>query len=348
MNNTFEDILKRLKEGIDGAESTMEGTWTGDNLQALANELARIYSQDIDTMLEKAFVSTATGEYLTRACSDYGMERNPATHAEVMVTVTGIQGTYNAVQVASDNVIFNVDPFTLPGPDGGTLTVRAVCTESGKVGNVPAGTVDRVLGNSMYITAVTNNRAAEGGYDEETDESLAARTLERIRTPSTSGNIADYRKWALETTGVEKVRVFPLARGAGTVDVVIVGAGNTPAPDVLLEAVADYVGRMRPIGADVRILSAETVNIQVRAKVVAVDGYTARHIAGQFRTALETYVSSLAFNADIVSYMKLVDILFGCDGVADVENYTLNGMTESLVLEERQFPAAAVPEIILV
>ncbi len=75
MNYDFESILERLKEGLSGRVSAMEGTVTGDILQAVAAELARIWSQEVDSVTQRGFVSTAQGTWLDAACGDYGITR---------------------------------------------------------------------------------------------------------------------------------------------------------------------------------------------------------------------------------------------------------------------------------
>lgn len=75
MNYDFESILGRLKEGLSGRVSAMEGTVTGDILQAVAAELARIWSQEVDSVTQRGFVSTAQGTWLDAACGDYGITR---------------------------------------------------------------------------------------------------------------------------------------------------------------------------------------------------------------------------------------------------------------------------------
>lgn len=75
MNYDFDSILQRLKQALEGQVSAMEGTFTGDILQAVAAELARIWSQEIDTVTQRGFVATAEGLWLDAACSDYGVTR---------------------------------------------------------------------------------------------------------------------------------------------------------------------------------------------------------------------------------------------------------------------------------
>ena len=75
MNNDFERILRRLRDGVGNGVSTMEGTFAGDILQAVAAELARVWSQEIDTVTQRGFVATAEGEWLDAACADLGVTR---------------------------------------------------------------------------------------------------------------------------------------------------------------------------------------------------------------------------------------------------------------------------------
>ena len=84
MSRSFKEILDRMKSMIETAADRREGTWTADNLQAVANELARIYEEDIDTILPQAFVMTAGGRNLDSCCSDYGIMRRAATRAEAV------------------------------------------------------------------------------------------------------------------------------------------------------------------------------------------------------------------------------------------------------------------------
>lgn len=73
--NSFEAVLSRMRQAVGDGISTIEGTFGGDILQAVACELARIYSQEMDTVAQRAFVQSADGQWLDAACADYGVER---------------------------------------------------------------------------------------------------------------------------------------------------------------------------------------------------------------------------------------------------------------------------------
>lgn len=346
MSRSFKEILDRMKSRIGTEADKREGTWTADNLQAVANELARIYAEDIDTILPQAFVMTARGKNLDSCCSDYGITRRAATSAEVMVQLQGEPGTYFGLQVFAGEISFTIqEPFTISRADAGNpvVSVRAVCDQEGDIGNVAAGCIDSA--GDKRITKVTNPEDAEGGFDTESDDALRERTLEHIRTPANSGNIAHYVQWAKEVSGVAKVRVYDLARGPGTVDVVIIADGNEAAPQKLIEAVEENIENQRPIGADVLVMSGQAVDINVAATVIVKPGYTQESIQNSFYPLLSAHCESIAFHSQIISYLGMVNILFNCPGVIDVAGFTVNGESKSLHFAERQFPVAQMPII---
>ena len=74
--NDFDSILARMKADMPSDITVIEGSLAGDILTAVANELAKFYDMEVKEIYDKAFVTTATGDYLTNACRDYGVERN--------------------------------------------------------------------------------------------------------------------------------------------------------------------------------------------------------------------------------------------------------------------------------
>lgn len=342
MSRRYIRILERMKSLIENEADKREGTWTADNLQAVANELARIYEEDIDTILPQAFVMTATGNNLDKACNDYGITRRDATAAEVIVELKGRPGIYHqGIQVYAGDISFTVQEMFTIGDS--TAFIRAVCDQAGDIGNVAAGSIDKA--SHPGIMKATNPEAAAGGFDTESDDALRARTLEHIRTPANSGNIAHYVQWAKEVPGVAKVKVYDLARGPGTVDVVIIADGNEAAVPKLIEAVEGHIEEQRPIGADVLVLSGQAVDVNIVAEVITKPGYTAESIRQSLYSLLDAHCGTIAFQSQIISYYGMIRLLFDCAGVVDVSSFMINGEAKSLHLSERQFPVAQMPAV---
>lgn len=68
---------------------------------------------------------------------------------------------------------------------------------------------------------VTLLSAATGGADIETEEDFRSRGLLAWQNPPQGGSDADYKKWALEVSGVTRAWVKRRLNGAGTVGVYI-------------------------------------------------------------------------------------------------------------------------------
>jgi len=251
---TKETILETLISAYTGPGSTEEGSFAGDVLRACADAMAQLWSMEIDGLERRAFVSTATGDWLTKVCADRGVER------------------------------------------------RA----------------------------------------EEDDESLRARTLAKLASLPASGNADHYAAWCAEVADILRVRVLPLARGTGTVDIVAVDLnGKSPAQSILDEAQA-IVDANRPIGADARVIGAVETALDISATVSLMDGATLSSVKTGFTAELEKFCKENALLASTVSYAKVLRLLLDTTGVADVSDFTLCGSDASLPLAENAVAVAGV------
>ena len=339
MSETFMGIFSRMKERLPDGALAIEGTFTGNNLLTVADELARMYSQDIDTLLPRAFADSAQGSDLDSIGEDIGVVRKPATCAEAMVTVFGEPGSYTGILAAADNLLFWLDDFTIDA--SGMAVVRAVCQTPGQAGNVPAGAIRAIRTSGVTLASIINTTAAMGGYDGEADQDYRARILAKKRNPVTGGSREDYRQWALSVPGVGRAKVIDLFAGPGTVGIYIIAADATPAQSELLETVYGYIETVRPCGAHVEVLPASPLQADVEATVVLAEGVSLTDVREGFLMRLGEYMESFPFiykKTAILSYMKIADLLIRTEGVVDVTELSLNGQSESITLEEIQFP----------
>lgn len=96
-----------------------------------------------------------------------------------------------------------------------------------------------------WLTAVCADRGCVR-KEGETDEELRARTLAALAATPASGNADHYAAWCGQAADILRVKVLPLARGNGTVDIVAVGReGKAPSEAAIREAQA-VVDRERP------------------------------------------------------------------------------------------------------
>ncbi|WP_074013096.1 baseplate J/gp47 family protein [Candidatus Sodalis sp. SoCistrobi] len=113
-----------------------------------------------------------------------------------------------------------------------------------------------------------------------------------IHSPA-GGNQYDYHRWAVSLPGVTEAYVYPLRRGYGTVDVVIVTHNDLPAPETI-KAVQSYIDEMRPVTAkDCLVLAPEVVKAGITARV-SLSNLTLEAARQQITTALSDYFNRLA------------------------------------------------------
>lgn len=245
----YEAILARMiaRMGPNYAAG-VEGDPLFDMLSAMALELAQ--GADLSQqVLDRSFAQTSFGDYLTMRADEHGVTRRSATKAKGTVTFTGIAGTTipagTRVSTASSTtqaaVIFETDRSATIQIGDTTVNVPVTAVNVGLSGNVAIDKIQFLAAPIEGISGVNNTSATTGGANTETDSSLLARYLQKVRSPSAGGNRADYTNWALEVAGVGGVSVVPVADGPGTVSVFIIGTDKKPASTELVEAVQNYI-----------------------------------------------------------------------------------------------------------
>lgn len=288
-----------------------------------------------------SFVDETSGAYIDKAAAAYGITRKPGTPASVDVTFTG---TANAVVpagtmcVTADGLGFLTDEELTLGEDG-SGTVSATSDDVGAVYNVPAQAIVTTQESVAGVSGVTNDAAATGGTDPETDAALFARLDAYRKTPPTSGNDRHYYQWALEVNGIGAASVIRCWDGPGTVKVIVADMELRPVEEDKVEEVAAYIETQRPVTAEVTVESAEGVGVQV-AVTVETDGTVSKPATEQALTdRLAEYLGTLAFQtgAEVV-YNRVLAIVMGLDGVTDCSGLTVNGGTANVPLDADEVP----------
>ena len=185
-----------------------------------------------------------------------------------------------------------------------------------------------------WLTAVCADRGIRR-REGETDEELRQRALAALAATPASGNADHYAAWCTQAVGIDRVRVLPLARGSGTVDIVAAGTdGRAPGAEAVAAA-QSIVDRERPVGADARVFAAEETPVSVTAAVTLMDGGELGGVQAAFSKAVDAFFQETALRTSTVSHAKLLRLLLETDGVADVTAFSMNGSGESLPLSSR-------------
>ncbi len=241
-------------------------------------------------ILRQVFADTAEAEQLERLAAIYGVPRIAATFATGSVDIVGENGTI----VSSGTRFRRADGAEFESTAdatiaGGTAVAPVTAVLPGVSGNCDAGVSlgfqSPVAGAAASVTV--HSAGIVGGADEENDEALRARLLERIRQPPHGGSFDDYQLWTRQAL-VGVTRVWVDSPNPGEVRVLFVmdsgGGGGGILPSAgQIATVQDYIDNdaRRPVTADVAIdaptLTAQDFTIdlgandtaEIRAAIVA-------------------------------------------------------------------------------
>lgn len=345
MDNSYDAILYRLKEKVQNPASKIEGSFTYDNLSSVANELAKFYSYEVGTLLDRIHVDTATGEDLDRLGKfEHNIQRLEATYEEAVFKIYGEIGKTVAdgtgIKSEDTGVIFYVRGDYIIG-DSGVVTVTGIAAAKGSGYRLYPNAKLKFLERYIGLSKVVIDTVSSGGYDRESDENYRKRIHESEANVVGYGNVAWYKATAKSVTGVDKVKVIDLARGPGTVDVLIVAKGNEPANETLIKKVKDVIESNRLAGVDAQVKAASTYPINISATIRVKNETYLEDIKTEFKKSLNTYFSDLDFDTSLkqrVSYAKILGLLLNIASVTDVDSMILNKGNISIDIEPGSFP----------
>ena len=262
--STKDDYVADMNARLTLDENKMEGTFGQDIINAVGYEMAVQKDTQIDPMIDRAFVSTATGEDLDLAGADNGLPRKAATYSQVLVRVSGLedQVVSSSVKISYSDAVFTaIEAKTIPA--AGYIDVIFKCNTAGTVGNVAEGTVFSFDGNYYGLTSAVAISKGVGGADREDNESYKERILYKIQNEASSGNEAHYKLWAESVDGVASAKIVPLWNGNGTVKLLVTDSNGQPASPDLLARVTEKVESMHPIGADVSVIAPSVLGLTI-------------------------------------------------------------------------------------
>ncbi len=339
-----EEIIQRICKRLKIEANLLEGGFAQDIIGAISYELANITETELNIIADKAFVTTAQGDDLDRVGADYGIERRQDAAAIVYLEITGDEFAIinTNVKAIYNNLVFTVQEYKKINSSGVAL-VKAKCETLGVIGNVPANTITKFLTDYAGLKAVNNPEPAYDGFDKEDDEIYKQRIVDYLKDDGANCNKDQYEQWAREVTGVLKAVVKGAEdMGAGNVGVFI-SAIDTTVSEELKKTVFDYINEKQFINATLIVDSLNYVDIDVVANVILKEGYSNIDIMDEFKIKLKNYLNTIE---KVVSYFKISELLFDCEGVEDVTDYTLNGFADSVTLQDTDFAVAGEVQIV--
>ena len=137
-----------------------------------------------------------------------------------------------------------------------------------------------------------------------------------------------------EIDGINQVRVKPLHLGAGTVKVIVSNDNDIVSEEVLQNCI-DYIENVRPIGANVTVITPSALEISVKANIEVKNGYDDIKVKLEFENNLIEYLKTC--NSE-VTYTKVASCLGKVEGIEDYNSLLVNGNTGNISFNDEQIP----------
>lgn len=336
-NQTAAVVLARMLGAAATGLNKAEGSFYFDSVSPQSIELAIAYA-NLDRVLALGFAPTTQGTYLDYRAQEHGVERNVAVKAIGTVTFSGDSGSVIAagsIVATGAGIQFETDAEVTIGA-GGSINASVTATEAGATGNVAIAAINSIPVSIEGVSGVINAVEITGGADEEKDPALLVRLLEKVREPATSGNKYHYKQWAKDVDGIGDAHVLPEWDGNGTVKVVLLDTSKEPASPALVTDVTDYVEEMRPIGAQVTVVAATGVTINVVTTLTLATGYTVGSVQVTIEETITAYLKEIAFQQNYVSYGQIGSRILEVPGILDYSGFTVNAGTANVSIAETE------------
>jgi len=280
----LEDMMTDAEStvGISSFDVRRTGGVIHGILYIVSKAIAAAYSV-LNDALSQAFITLAGGTYLDNLGNDYARPRAVGTKTRGKARFYRASSSGNKTiplgtivgtdEDANGNVLtFLVLADTIL-PDGETeVQVLVEAAQIGKRYNVGQLAITQILTPIAGIDGVLNDFSPQWitvfGTDAETDDTYRARLLGRWDAIAATKPTEGFAEWAFEVSGVGTVAVDDTnPRGAGTVDIIILGAdGGLPSAQLIADVQALFDSRTG-LTDDVLVLGPSTVAVDIDVTV---------------------------------------------------------------------------------
>lgn len=232
-------------------------------------------------------------------------------------------------------------------------TYKLICDTEGAEANtnkgelIPANYIDDYKGGEITEILVL-------GADDEEEETFRKRLLDTFGNVHFGGNKADYRKLLNERKEVGGCKPKRREEGSPWIDIVVISDSFTTPSEEVLKELQNYVDPetshgegdgIAPCCHNVLIKAAESIKINVTAKLVFEGGYSVETSKNHVEEAIDKYLGELRkgweaneFNDMTVRLSRIEANILNIQGVLDIENTSLNGVQGNVTLSYEKIP----------
>lgn len=333
-NQTESEIRQRMLDKIDLDLYKGEGSDLYQLVTPLAMELASFYAW-LEYFKEVIFGRKLDKNFVLRA-EAFGVFRKLGEKASGKLTLTVSEATTipKGTRLVKGDDLFYETTQDLVFSDKGTKTVLCEAESVGVEYNIEENQLKLVL-DMPAITSISHAKFFNG-INIESLEQLQERFFEKLRKPSSSGNIADYERWAKSIDGVVQVKVYTPDDSKGTVKIVASGEKGAKLGDEVVAELTKTIKELAPIGAkpNVQTTLPKEINVTLRGFVTDSE-FDYEDIKKKVKAVIEAYFEDV--EPDSTIYVnKIVGLVMGVDGVNDVSSVTINGGSGNIKLKQAE------------
>lgn len=170
-----------------------------------------------------------------------------------------------------------------------------------------------------------------GGQEEESDESLQIRIIERIQQAPSAGSKDDYIRWAKDTVSengiVNNAWTFSETPSVGYATIAIKNAGDNPTASSLLVAdVLKYINVLKPVTANIIVASIIDVKISMTINLPSI--YNKQSIKDTITNNIKELFTSEAIPGGVIYISQIRNAISS----AGIPTYVIQSMTSNIAL----------------
>ncbi|MCH7321792.1 baseplate J/gp47 family protein [Solibacillus sp. MA9] len=333
------DALDMVKNDVD----KREGAIIWDTLSPHTIQLYELYLS-MDGMLQEMFGDTASREFLIRLCRDRGIYPYSAEKAI-------LKGEFNIdVPIGSRFSLDTLNYIVIERIGNGVFKLE--CETVGIVGNNYFGQLIPI----EYVDGLASATLTElliPGEDEEETESLRKRYLDSFEALAYGGNRKDYLEKVHELQGIGGVKAFRIREGIYNVKLVILDSTyNVPSLPLIetLQTAIDPVTNqgeglgIAAIGHTVLVVGVGESTVSINfPSIVFEDGFDWEDVVLDVQQMVDDYLLELKKGWEVatqivIRIVQLESKMLEINGIIDVQNTTINGEANNLILEANSIP----------
>ena len=342
-DKTQNNIMIDMIASVDSDINTEEGTLINHSFRGAAAEFENAYIS-LGVVDQNGYAETADREHLILRAKERGMYPYNATNAEW-------KAVFN-IEIASNSRFRAGELSYLCIGKIEDLTYRLMCEQSGTKGNKNQGELTPV----EFISGFDSGKLIEllkPARDDEETESFRKRYLSTVaEAQAFGGNRAQYKQVMHEIDGVGACKIYRVTKEDRRIKIYFLDSRYQVPGDSLVAEVQEIMDPVESQGegdgkADifhiVDIFPCISEIINVEAEITVENGYIWGEMLPSIQARIEDYYLELAKEWEneeyiIVRVLKINAAIASVEGIVDVQNTTLNGKAENIILSSNAIP----------